>query len=499
MGIVASLGVTTVCYSQSQYAALTETSSGAASDAVNDVVHDSSGNIYSTGYFTTGTGTSSFATMGYTSNGNDLWSAPVTYTGTGTGLHVAVACVLDETNGVLYVTGYSVGSSTNYDIVVLKYDASDGSLHSSWASTGEGVGIRRWNRSGVNGADIPVAILVDTATENVYVFGTSYGGSTPKNDYALLKFESDGDMDTDFPVFYDAGNSGDDVAADMSFSGKACASEDTAGLGAASVFVTGTSYGGSGNGDDYLTIRYDTDDGSVISGWPKRYNGVASGDDVAVALAVSCGGDVYVTGYVPEASVFDTPTGVNYLTIAYQADGTNKWSGPAEYDGPPATDSDIPVDIVANDSYVRVTGYSSGSTTGLDILTVKYNNGDGSTATGWSGGLRWDSGSSLEDRPVEMALESTTSSNIYIAGFRTVSGPDIDWVTLKYDGGSSPSLTWSILYPTGGGGGNDRPNALTVDAISGSNPNGNPKAIVGGFAYTNSTTGFDFKTVKYSQ
>ncbi|MBC8228661.1 SBBP repeat-containing protein, partial [bacterium] len=59
------------------------------------------------------------------------------------------------------------------------------------------------------------------------------------------------------------------------------------------VYVTGESHG-SGTGEDYSTVKYDSDGNEL---WVARYDGPGSGDDGARALAVDASGNVYVTGY----------------------------------------------------------------------------------------------------------------------------------------------------------------------------------------------------------
>jgi hypothetical protein len=63
--------------------------------------------------------------------------------------------------------------------------------------------------------------------------------------------------------------------------------------GSGNVYVTGYSLGSGTNGD-YATIKYDPDGNQV---WVAHYNGPASGDDQACAIAVDGSENVYVTGY----------------------------------------------------------------------------------------------------------------------------------------------------------------------------------------------------------
>ena len=76
---------------------------------------------------------------------------------------------------------------------------------------------------------------------------------------------------------------------------------------AGNVFVTGDSTPVSG-GQDYATIAYSSAGAPL---WTNRYDGPASGNDFARAIAVDDSGNVFVTGYS------DSGTNLDYATIKY--------------------------------------------------------------------------------------------------------------------------------------------------------------------------------------
>ena len=82
------------------------------------------------------------------------------------------------------------------------------------------------------------------------------------------------------------------------------------------VYVTGFSYG-SGTGDDYATIKYNTSGDTM---WIRRYNGLGNGDDAARAIALDVSGNVYVTGLSRGSG-----TGYDYATIKYNSSGDTVW------------------------------------------------------------------------------------------------------------------------------------------------------------------------------
>jgi hypothetical protein len=74
------------------------------------------------------------------------------------------------------------------------------------------------------------------------------------------------------------------------------------------VFVTGAS-GNTGTGDDYATIKYDTNGNEL---WVKRYDGSASGDDRGYFIAVDTSENIYVTGLS-----MGIETGSDFATVKY--------------------------------------------------------------------------------------------------------------------------------------------------------------------------------------
>ena len=263
------------------------------------------------------------------------------------------------------------------------------------------------------------------------------------------------------------------------------------------VYVTGWSVG-SGTGADYLTIKYDGATGQQL--WVARYNGPNNGDDGAYALVVDGADNVYVTG-----SSRSSGSDVDYLTIKYDgATGRELWA--SLYDGP-GNGHDVATALaVDSGGNVYVTGKSTGSGSSIDYATIKY---DGDTGAAlWidhrPAGLQW---ATLEtylaiDNAGDVVMAGTDRTNddyggitrkfsaegviiwevIYDGGFRNSSlinglGVDSrgnvyvtghsrksgnnDYVTIKYDGDTRREL-W-IARHNGSAKWDDRAQALVVD------------------------------------
>lgn len=171
--------------------------------------------------------------------------------------------------------------------------------------------------------------------------------------------------------------------------------------GSGDVYVTGYSYGGD-TAADYATIKYDPDGNQL---WVARYNGPASGDDQACAIAVDGSGNAYVTGIS-----WGSDTGEDYATIKYDPDGNQLWV--ARYDGPSLFDEACAI-AVDGSGNVYVTGYSYGGYTGC--VTIKYDaDGNELWVAHYSG------------QAYGIAVDG--SSNVYVTG-RNFGD---DYVTIKY-------------------------------------------------------------------
>jgi len=236
--------------------------------------------------------------------------------------------------------------------------------------------------------------------------------------------------------------------------------------GAGNICVTGTS-DGLGTYADYTTIKYNSAGTSL---WTSRYNGPDNLYDYATAMA-SDGDIIYVTGSSMNGNVY-----LDLLTIKYNAGGDTLWTirynAADDYDDQPYA---IAVDN-AHDIYV--TGYTTSSTNGLDLLTVKYNA---------AGVQQWVRTYVTSEDDYAVAIATDVSGDIYVAGssgnlyFETW-----DYVVIKYN--SAGDTLWTSRY-NGPANGFDEARAIALDH------SGN-LYVTGGSAGLG--TGPDYTTVKYN-
>jgi hypothetical protein len=354
------------------------------------VCTDAAGNVYVTGFSSGANSGWDVATVKYNSAGAQQWAAR--YNGPANGGDEGRRVAVDA-EGSVYVAGSSDVLAQS-DYVVIKYDALGRQL---WSSQYDSLG---------GGYDYLYDMALDAAG-NVYVTGGSGGSGIYDADYATVKFDTNGALL--WAARYDG-------LSNHNSNAYALALDD-----ASNVYITGGSFG------DFATIKYDA---SGRQRWAVRYNG--PDNDYASALAVDRSGNVFVTGTSWAPGSFD-----DYLTIKYGPSGNQLWVKRYAGHGNGIDHATaIGIDRAGNAIVTGVAYWDN--VTYDDYVTIQY---------GTAGNMKWlaryhgDSNESYYDHPNALVIDS--ASNVYVTGY---SGPlyASDYATLKYD--SAGNQVWVASY-----------------------------------------------------
>jgi len=210
----------------------------------------------------------------------------------------------------------------------------------------------------------------------------------------------------------------------------------------------------------------------VDTAWVRRYNGLGSDTDWAYAIAVDDSGNVYVTG-----STSGSGTGNDWATIKYNPNGDTVWV--RHFISPGSYDERASAIALGNSGNIYITGYTMSSDSG-DFLTIKYTpNGD----TVWT--KRADGPVSGYDFANAITVDG--SENIYVTGYSKGSGLyNWEYMTIKYD--SAGNQQWARRYNYIGG--REEANAIGVDRFGSVYVTGRSNAETTGSKY-------DYATVRY--
>ncbi|MBZ0203085.1 MAG: SBBP repeat-containing protein [Ignavibacteria bacterium] len=289
-------------------------------DHFGDMVVDSIGNVYITGYTGPDFGPADCITIKFNSSGAFQWVKYYNFNG---GSDAGDALILDR-NGNLILTGNS--SQATFTI---KYD-----------TNGDSIWVKRYFLANNNCATFSIGI---DDSNNVYTSGIKRQISPFNEDYLLIKYNSSGAEQW----VRNYGESIEDVFRKHAV--------DNAG----NSYLTGYSFNGSNS--DYLTVRYSS---SGVFQWSRRYNGTSS--DEPQDIVTDNLGNSYVTGSSSGAGQV-----LDYLTIKYNGLGDSLWvrrySNTGVYNDEAYS---ITLDSLNN---VYITGRSEISN-GFDFATLKYSN-----------------------------------------------------------------------------------------------------------------------------
>ncbi len=405
---------------------------------------DASGNVYIKGY-STGIGTSKdITTVKYNSLGKQQWAAR--YNGPGNGTDEAYAITVDA-GGNIYVTGYSTGSNSDKDIIIIKYN-NNGSQQ--WVAR---------HTSPDEYSDEAYAITVD-AVGNSYICGYQYDDDKG-DEIVLIKYNSSG-VQQWVKDYNGTGNKDTDEAYAITIDG------------AGYIYITGSSEGSSTN-KDFVTIKYNS---SGVQQWVQRYNNSPVNEtDEAYAITVDASNNIFVTG-----SSTSNSNGKDYVTIKYNSSGVQQWL--SRYNNSSANDDDIARAIVlTNNNDIVVTGSSKSSSSPNmeDYLTIKYNSANGNEifVSRYN-----DSAANSADIAYSVGVGASNNS-IYVTGSsrQSISAGSEDIVTLEYNPTGTLKKKSRIANP-----GPDAAFGITID--------NNKNFYITGYL-TGSSGGYNMAAAKY--
>jgi DNA-binding beta-propeller fold protein YncE len=389
------------------------------------------------------------------SPGAQLWAKR--YNGTGNNADVATAVAASPTGGTVYVTGQSYGAygtALVVDYATVAYNAATGAQQ--W--------VGRYHGPTGSLSNVPSAVAVSPDGKTVFVTGKSLMANG-ENDYATVAYNAANGQQL-WAKGYNGPLNNDDEAT-------AVAVSPTGGT----AYVTGSSWGKVG-GADYATIAYNAATGAQL--WVKRYNDTANGADNANSVAVNpASGTVYVTGQ----SFGTTASGLDYVTVAYDASGAQQWV--KRYNGPGHnTDDPHSVAVSPDGTAVYVTGQSwGGQAPAWDYATVAYNAGTG--AQQWA--KRYNGPGNAYDLASSVGV-SPNSGTVYVTGQSAGTSTGADYATIAYNAGTG-AQQWIARYNDTGNGA-DTATSLAVSPVSGT-------VYVTGQSFAPSGL-YDYATVAYA-
>ncbi|NOS84142.1 MAG: T9SS type A sorting domain-containing protein [Ignavibacteria bacterium] len=181
--------------------------------------------------------------------------------------------------------------------------------------------------------------------------------------------------------------------------------------------------------------------------WARIYNGPANQQDSAVGVSLNSAGNVFVTGWS-----IGSGTGTDIVTLRYNPDtGDTLWVN--RYNGTPNLEDKVSA-ITSDNNAVYVTGWSF--TPSRDIVTIKYD-----AVTGARLWVKTYNGTG-NGGDYGFAIAVDASGNVYVTGRSDVGGAQ-KFTTLKYDAAGNMVAGWPSIYTGGISTAFDQAQAIKVD------------------------------------
>ncbi len=367
-----------------------------------------------------------------------------------------------QSDGKIVVAGYS-SNGTNDDFALARFN-SNGSLDTAFDTDGKATTVIG------SGYDQAFAVAIQSDGK-IVVAGFSH--NVTHNDFALVRYNSDGSLDTTFDtdgkVTTDIGASSDDVANSIAIQSDG------------KIVIAGASHNGANY--DFALARYNSN-GSLDTTFDadgKVTTAIGIGTDFITAIAIQSDGKIVVAGISNSGGTNDDFALARYnsngsLDTTFDADGkaTTAIGG---YDNARGL-------AIQSDGKIVVAGSSSNGTDD-DFMLARYNSNGSLDTTFDADGIVTTAIGTSGDIANAIAIQS--DGKIVVAG---ISGnTDVDFVLARYNSNGSLDTTFGAggKVTTNTGGVGDEAYAIAIQSDG--------KIVVAG----DSWNGFDmdFTLVRY--
>jgi uncharacterized delta-60 repeat protein len=357
-------------------------------DVFSALTVDVGGRVYVTGSSDNNVNPDPYGTVKYDTNGTRLWEAR--YTGP-RAIDVPLSVIVDS-QGYVYVTGFSHGFASGYDpdYATIKY-----------APEGTELWVARYNGAGTNyqSPDNPMAMLVNAAGE-VYVTGASMSPQQTL-DFATIKYATNG---TELWIArYNGAASYSDRATAMGIDG------------AGNIYVCGSS-----EREDYkarVTLLKYSPTGTQL--WEAHFDTSEEGYELVPLMKVDPSGKAHIAFTTRRGSQQDVK---RLIALQYNSEGELVWRGQHRL-----VNAQYGIDVVAvelddaGNMCVAVRGVGSSYS---DYLVWKVS---GAGESLWTS--RYNSPWGYQDVVGGMTLDA--EGNIYVTGTTYTSGNQYQFTTIK--------------------------------------------------------------------
>ena len=321
-----------------------------------------------------------------------------------------------QSDGKIVVAGYSLIGASNYDFVVVRYNT-DGSLDSGF--DGDGIVITPIGTS----IDIAYSLAIQTDGK-IVAAGYSFNGTD--NDFALVRYDTDGSLDTGFDS---DGIVTTPVGLSVDIASSVVIQNDGKIIAAGHSLISGNDY-------DFSAARYNTD-GSLDTGFDTDGKVITpafgTNEDKAYSAALQSDGKIVLAGYTSTGGIY------HVALMRYNTDGSLDTG--FDTDGIAITVIGNLIDIayavaVQNDGKIVAAGYSyNPASSANDFALVSYNS-DGSLNTNCdTDGIVTTPIGPTVDMGSAMAIQS--DGKIVVVGQSYTNGSHYDFAVVRFNNNTS--------------------------------------------------------------